>query len=145
MNIWKSTFTVSQAFDVEALGETGLSLIDSISVACGVGEDDAKKMSLDPEIRKAHARGRTKGVSLVMQGLSDAARKGSASAAATLLKAGAIALEQEQKIEYEIMVGHKSQKPVDHSKAVKAAMERQRELHRQPMEARSYRMGRDGQ
>jgi hypothetical protein len=139
-----SSFTCLQIVEVGERGETGLSLADTIAVVFGVDEVKAQKLSLDPAIRKAHSDGRTKGVAAVMEGLSDAARKGSASAAATLLKASAISLEQEAKIDYEIEVAHKARKTIDVSASVKAGFEIQRQLLSEPIECRNATIGPNG-
>ena len=68
-----SEFKISQLFEVGERGETGLSLMDTIAVVFGVDEVKAQKLALDPEIRKAHAEGRTRGVAQVMEGMGVAA------------------------------------------------------------------------
>jgi len=97
-----------QLEEIGGLGETGLSLEDSVMVTFCIDEAGARKIAADPEIRAAHSAGRTRGVAAVMAGLATAAKAGSASAAATLLKAGAIAIEREAQVDYEIEVRHKA-------------------------------------
>jgi hypothetical protein len=139
-----SNFSIRQIFEVGERAETGLNLMDTIAVVFNVDEVKAATLALDPELRRAHSEGRTRGVAQVMEGLHTAARGGSASAAAALMKANAIALEQEGKAQYEIDVAHRAQKPVDHSKAVKAGFEAQRKLHEERIECRNCRIGPNG-
>jgi hypothetical protein len=101
-----STFTASQILQIEEQSQDGLGLHDAIMVTCNVDKEEAAVLARDPEIRRIHEAGRAKGASLVMAGLSEAARQGSASAAATFFKASAIQIENDANVDYEIEVKH---------------------------------------
>jgi hypothetical protein len=140
-----SSFSVRHIFEVGERAETGLNLVDTIAVVFNVDEVKAAKLALDPELRRAHSEGRTRGVAQVMEGLHTAARGGSASAAAALMKANAISLEQEGKAQYEVDVAHRAQKPINHSADVRRGFEAQRKLHEEAIECRNCRIGPNGQ
>jgi hypothetical protein len=129
-------FTSEQIAAIEEKAQTGLSLIDCITVVCKVPPGEAARLATDPIIRDCFAIAQAVGSGNVMRALTEQAQSGNASAAATLWRAQAAKVEQEFAEE----IAAEAEEPLDEeiTESIKQSFDLQEQLVRGHMPPEAF-------